>query len=417
MENSVMSIDVSKPSVTILIAFACTVAVAPVAQPLRAQANQSGKRQSAQHDNNKENATDQPQANEAWKIDVVAFDKYLGELAANARVPTKEDLVKRITARPGDGGLNTEVMPITDGAGGLVDLKPAKGTVQFRVNEALKGKKVKWDFELAADAAGNYLGIMILQPKLGDAPDANKEPKTVPYLKSIIVKANNVEPLKAGDRVKLEGTIGDSSRNRGINAIISPSGPLAIYHLNAAPHTVFWVGLTKATVTGPDRKIAPARRQPNADVVKVAKALLRASLFDYDEETLTEIYAPKVQLLPGNKLFYEQYRLTEDRSVDKLGAVVERDKLLEAVAKSAERSSDIPKGLIGQVVDDFKIEQFEVAEGEFITEPNRPSESLDGKLRFLIKKGDVLLRVSVHGVFRFVQMRKADGKWRVVAEY
>jgi hypothetical protein len=149
----------------------------------------------------------------------------------------------------------------------------------------------------------------------------------------------------------------------------------------------------------------------------VAKALLRASLFDYDEETLTEIYAPKVQLLPGNKLFYEQYRLTEDRSVDKLGAVVERDKLLEAVAKSAERSSDIPKGLIGQVVDDFKIEQFEVAEGEFVTEPNRPSESLDGKLRFLIKKGDVLLRVSVPGVFRFVQMRKADGKWRVVAEY
>ena len=39
-------------------------------------------------------------------------------------------------------------MPVTDGAGGYVDLKPADDTVQFRVNEALKGKPVSWEFEV-----------------------------------------------------------------------------------------------------------------------------------------------------------------------------------------------------------------------------------------------------------------------------
>ena len=54
---------------------------------------------------------------------------------------------------------------ITDGAGGYVDLKPAKDTLQFRVNESLKGQTVKWEFELAADVSPNYLGLMMLQPK------------------------------------------------------------------------------------------------------------------------------------------------------------------------------------------------------------------------------------------------------------
>ena len=125
-------------------------------------------------------------------------------------------------------------------------MKPAKDTVQFRVNQALKGQIVKWDSELAADAAPNYLGLMMLHPKFASKPDAKEKETAVPFLNAIIVKAPKAEPLKIGDRVKLEGTIADSSANRGTNIY---SGPVAIYHLDAAPHTVFWVGLTKATIT------------------------------------------------------------------------------------------------------------------------------------------------------------------------
>jgi hypothetical protein len=317
-------------------------------------------------------------------------------------------------------------MPVTDGAGGYVDLKPAKDTVQFRVNEALKGQTVTWEFELVHDARESYGGVIRLIPKSlkpqSDAEDKTQDTikskeKAIPFLNALLVKVPRGQAggsdFKAGDRVKLEGAIGDASGNKGINALLSPSGPVAVYHLDAAPHTVFWVGLTKATITGPNRRTVP-RRKPAADVVKVAKALIRASYFQYDEETLKEIYASEVQLLPGNRLF--QYGLEVPRAAAKLGVVIDREKMLPAVATQAGRDP-VPRQFVEQFVNKFRIEQLEVAEGEFVTEPNQPSESHDGKLRFSIRKGDVLLKVSVPGAFRFVQLRKTDGKWEVVAEY
>lgn len=185
---------------------------------------------------------------EAWRTDVAAFDKHLAELTSQARVPAKDALEGRVTLRPGGGKLNTEVMPITDGAGGFVDLKPAADTVQAKVNQALRGRTVTWELELAADAAPNYLGLMMLQPKLA-TEDA--------FLVTIILKPRKGQPLKAGDRVKLEGTIGDASRNKGMAFLTSPSGPIAIYHLDAVAHTVFWLALTKTTVTRLEPTVDP----------------------------------------------------------------------------------------------------------------------------------------------------------------
>lgn len=191
-------------------------------------------------------------ANVDWRLNIDAFDRYLGKLLSESRVPDREALMNRITAVPGGGGLDTEVMPITDGAGGFVDLQPAKGTVQFRVNEALKGKKVKWEFELASDASPNDLGLMTLQPKLADS--SRQDEQSAVFLNTIIVKTATAQPRNAGETVLVEGTIGDSASNKGISIF---TGPVAIYHLDSAPHTVFWVGLTEAKITGPDLASRP----------------------------------------------------------------------------------------------------------------------------------------------------------------
>lgn len=95
----------------------------------------------------------------AWTTDLVAFNKHLETLAAMARTPSKQEFEARFKkARKG------ELKVITDGAGGVVDLKPAEDTVQFRVNEAVKGKTVSWEFELEGDAS--YYSQVSLGPRV-----------------------------------------------------------------------------------------------------------------------------------------------------------------------------------------------------------------------------------------------------------
>lgn len=60
-----------------------------------------------------------------WTRDIDRFAAGLQELAATAKVPDEEDLLKRLENGTG------EVEVITDGYGGVVDFKVAKGTVQY----------------------------------------------------------------------------------------------------------------------------------------------------------------------------------------------------------------------------------------------------------------------------------------------
>jgi len=189
--------------------------------------------------------TTQTASPDRWDIDPVAFDVHLAQLTTKSRVPKIEDLVGRPMA---------EVMPITDGAGGFVDLKPAPDTVQHRVNEALKGKKVKWTVVLATDEMNMY-GVTSLMPDLGfdmSRSFADAAPDEIPHLNLIMLKAptrpEGAGLFKAGDRVIIEGTIGDSSRNTGF-LVVSYVGPVAIYHLDNVGHPIFWVGLTDARIS------------------------------------------------------------------------------------------------------------------------------------------------------------------------
>jgi hypothetical protein len=167
----------------------------------------------------------------SWQNDVITFEKHLSEISADARVPTEEELV-------GDGrsGFGEEWTTITDGAGGVVDLKPEPGTVQHSANEALKAQPVRWAFELANDEM-TMLGTTSLIPDLGfDASKSFAELTSdeIPHLGMILLRANSprdsaVGSLKSGDRVIVEGRIGDSSKNRGFVAT-SFEGPVTLYH-------------------------------------------------------------------------------------------------------------------------------------------------------------------------------------------
>ncbi|XZE55975.1 protein kinase domain-containing protein [Planctomycetaceae bacterium SH139] len=353
---------------------------------------------------------DQPEkekrSSEGWQSDIVAFDTYLAELVGKAKVPDKPSLEKRVTVIPGSEELNSEVLPVTDGAGGFVDLSPAEDTVQFQVNNALKGQKVKWEFELALDVVVAFNGVGQLQPKVA----ANQNAQS--FLAAIMLKTTTQLDFKAGDIVKLEATIGDASQNRGLAALLAPAGPVAIYHLDSTTHPVFWLGLKDVKISGPTRKTA-AIRQPTPEVTAFAKDLLQACMV-YDEKKLNQLYAAEVQLLPGNRLFY--FGLEVPGKMTESGVPVKRDDMLVALKKQAARDP-MPAFIAGTVVNSFQIEQLDVAVGDYVTEPNQQSESLYRSLRFKIADNDVLLKLSVPGAFRFVQLRKTDEQWKVIAEY
>jgi hypothetical protein len=343
---------------------------------------------------------------ENWRSNIVAFETYLGELVGKARVPDAASLAKRVTIQPGGDETTTEVLPVTDGAGGYVDLMPAEDTVQYQVNKALKEQRVKWEFELAQDAANSFSGVARLIPKSASKQSAN------PFLAALIIDSTVELDLKAGDIVRLEATIGDASQNKGASGLLAPSGPVAVYHLDSTPHPIFWLGLTNVHISGPIRKTT-TRIQPAQEVEAFAKDLLRAYMLT-DEKMLNKLYASEVQLLPGNRLFY--FGLEAPGPMSEYGVSVKRDDMLVALKKQAARDP-LPSFIVDTMVQTFRIEQLDVPVGDYTTEPNQPSESLYRLLRFKIEENDVLLKLSVPGAFRFVQLRKLDEQWKVIAEY
>ncbi len=345
-------------------------------------------------------------SSDGWRSDIAAFDTYLGELAGKARVPDRASLAQRVTIVPGSEETNSEVIPVTDGAGGYIDMAPAEDTVQFQVNKALKGQAVKWEFELASDASKSFNGVVRLIPK------SVHEENAKPFLAALIIDTPDELAFKSGDKLKLEGTIGDAAQNQGLEGLLAPTGPVAVYHLAATSHPVFWLGLENVKIAGPTRQ-STARLKPAPEVTAFAKDLLRAYML-YDEEKLKQLYASQVQLMPGSRSFY--FGLEVPEKMTEYGVPIKRDDMLVAIKKQAKRDS-LPPFIVGTMINSFRIEQLDVAAGEYVAEPNQASESLFRSLRFKIKDNDVLLKLSVPGAFRLVQVRKTDEQWKVIAEY
>ena len=171
----------------------------------------------------------------AWTKDIQQFDNELGKLVSKAKVPSAKTL---------DDSDETEA--ITDGYGGFVDFDASKGTVQYLANEKVKGQRVEWEFELKQDAEKSYDDQIALVPKVGKKQVIEGEERMLGYLNVIVLGDAKVGPFEAGDRIRLKAEIDDFSRFRKDFELAT--GLVAIYHLDGAPHPIFWLKLAKAEI-------------------------------------------------------------------------------------------------------------------------------------------------------------------------
>ncbi len=198
----------------------------------------------------------------AWQGDLVAFDQHLKSIVATARIPTRKEFQART-----ENGPKGEIQVL--GAPGLLDFRPPKDTVQFRVNEALKGKAVRWEFELADDPRDD--GQVWLEPEWNAKAAAKSLAKDHPALQVIMFQRNQAKlpatKLAPGQRIVVEGRIGDASMNRNFDSL---HGPTAFYHPQDIP-IFFWVGLDKIIIT----RIDPTEEQLRTHVLSGNASLER----------------------------------------------------------------------------------------------------------------------------------------------
>ncbi|MEM7391499.1 MAG: hypothetical protein AAF492_04045 [Verrucomicrobiota bacterium] len=347
---------------------------------------------------------------EAWQTDVVAFNRLLGELAGRAAVPDPEELKDKIEDKPGRG---REAEVVTDGAGGVVDLTPAEGTLQFVVNRMFRGKTVDWKMDIQGGDTG-WTGVTSITPKFTDRVLKNMEDGPFPFLVSIELDVPGEAEFIPGERLRVKGKIGDFNSN-GRDLPSLPTGLVAIYYLEDLPHPIFWLVLSEATITrfGPDGKPLPmpARKplpDPAAkDPVEVAKARYFAVSM-HDEKTLAALYASRVRLMPGHVYLKEP-----DHRVK--GLLLDRKDMLATVLKSVPRTSE--KFLHIYLKDLRRFESLDVSEGDFAVGPYAPVKTPDRKIYFTIQPGDALIKMtSVNNSITFLQLRLREERWQVVSE-
>ena len=150
--------------------------------------------------------------------------------------------------------------------------------------------------------------------------------------------------------------------------------------------------------------------------IEVAKSHVSSNLTS-DHKKLAETYAPNVVLMPGHEYLKEKYGLAKAGARGK-GAEVKRGKLIATLTRASAGLPAFPVEHAERVLDKLKYQSVKVHEGDFATDPSDPVETQDGKLHFMIKKGDLLIKVApAKGDFVLLQLREEDDSWRVVAEY
>ena len=175
-----------------------------------------------------------------WTKDIARFDAGLRQLVATAKVPSEEELKKRLESKTGD----LEI--ITDGYGGVVDFDAAEGTVQHVVNERFCGMNIEWEFELANDTEIYWDKSTKLIPKIARTAKDEKRDSEHPLF-AIRMAKTDAGPFRSGDRVRLKASIDDFSRFR--KDYSRAFGLVAIYYLEEGPNPVFSLRLDEAEVT------------------------------------------------------------------------------------------------------------------------------------------------------------------------
>jgi hypothetical protein len=175
-----------------------------------------------------------------WTKDIARFDAGLRQLVATAKVPSVEELKKRLESKTG------EFQIIIDSYGGVVDFNAGKGTIQYEASEKSGEKGINWEFELASDTEIYYDKSTDLLPKIARPAKAGKEDSDPPFFFISIAKAT-AGPFQAGDRVSLKASIDDFSRFR--KDYTRERGLVAIYYWEDSPNRVFNLRLDEAEVT------------------------------------------------------------------------------------------------------------------------------------------------------------------------
>jgi len=180
--------------------------------------------------------------------------------------------------------------------------------------------------------------------------------------------------------------------------------------------TILTSATAQAALKAEKNETTPAPRESSHDAVEAARKHLRAFLA-CDPETLKATYAPKVELMPGHEFLKDQYALTAPGGRAR-GATVERDKFIAAMRKASANHPPRPAERIDEMLKTLTYDTLKTAAGRFVTDSTDPVGTQDGKLRFTIKKGDVLLKVSPpKGDFLLLHLRREEGTWSVVSEY
>jgi hypothetical protein len=149
------------------------------------------------------------------------------------------------------------------------------------------------------------------------------------------------------------------------------------------------------------------------EAAKTHVTLILAGNVDELENSYTEV----VTLMPGHLFLNPEHGLVE-KTATPASANIERGKFIDAINKMGEGHKRPPMEKVRERVETLTFEQVEVTEGDFVTDPSKQVDTLDGKLHFTIEKGDKLYKISLpDGNFLLLQLRLTDDDWRVTAEY
>jgi len=176
-------------------------------------------------------------------------------------------------------------------------------------------------------------------------------------------------------------------------------------------------GIRTSLATNTKRAITRTPPDLQAELaIETARAHLVAFIKG-DGAKLKETYATKIRLTPGHEFLKDEYGLTKPGARAR-GATVERDKLIAAIVKAHANRPPLSPEQIDGMLKTLTYTPLKTKEGEFVADSTDPVGTPDGKLRFTIKKGDVLLKIAPpRGDFLLMHLRRQDGEWKVVSEY
>lgn len=154
----------------------------------------------------------------------------------------------------------------------------------------------------------------------------------------------------------------------------------------------------------------------NEEATNMAKSHL-SNFLKGEYKKLSDSYSEKIQLMPGHEFLKKEYQLS--KSGDRSKAIeVTSSKLITVMEKVSKGQPSRPIERIENMLKTLHYKALKTTQGDFATAPSDRVGTPDGKLHFSIKKDDVLLKVSPpKGDFLLLQMRKIDGKWKVISEY